>query len=636
MKQMLLAGLVLVVTVALAPQAHAVMHFTDVYHIQMGMIPVGDSVTVDSLVVTTIDMKPTTYGVTAQEIPGGPYSGVLCYMAGQRPDTVGGVGLECGDLISVVGRVAEYTASSAAGTLTEIDYCKVTIMQKGFGEQSPVLKSCKDLGYITADSVCAEPWEGVWLQVDTVKVTAHLTFGEWLVTEAHAHAGACRDTIKIDDKLVDPTLPRPNIGDTLALIKGVLWYEYDTYRLCPRGVGDVTYIGLPPGPNLVVAYPTSNTKIDLLFDQGLDKTSAEDESNYGLSSQTAITLATLDTNDDRLVHLTTAAQPATQLDKLTACDVESGYGVPQDSCQYYDFRAGICPISFVQTPSAGDTSQCVNQQVTVTGIVSTPTTAFGGEYFIQKRSGGPWNGIYVYQFTNSFLAGDSVVVSGAVQEYFGMTELVGIDYQQRIPVAAPVKISTVAPSAITTGSPTAESYEGVMVKLDSVDVFSLFDIHGEFTVGEGTDSVWIGTHGVYTYVPGIGSVITVQGPLDYAYGYHKIQPRGDADIVVIQACPAGVAPSDLRLSLSQNTPNPFGAETSIRFAVPAKTRVSLAVYDVTGRLVSSVYNQMMEPGEYHATWNGRDSAGSLVGPGVYFIRLATPERSLEKKMVYTR
>jgi hypothetical protein len=637
MKQVLLvAAVAMVAALALAPQASATLHVTDVYHVQMGMIPVGDSVSVDSLIVTTIDKKPTTFGVTAQEIAGGPYCGVMVYMGYQKPDTVGGVGLEVGDLISVVGVVAEYTAGSLAGTVTEIDFVHVTLVQEDYGEVAPIIMSCQDLGYLLADSTCAEQWEGAWLALDTVVVTAHLTYAEWLVSEAHGHAGACRDTMKIDDKIVDPTLPRPNVGDTLALIRGACSYEYDTYRLWPRDDSDIVYIGLPPGPNVVVAYPTASTKINVLFDQGLLEASAEDVNNYALSSGTAITLATLDGTDEKLVHLTTGAQPATQLDVLTVCDVMSGFSVPQESCQTYEFRAGICPISFVQTPSAGDTSQCVGDQVTVTGIVSSPTAAFGGEYFLQTRSAGPWNGIYVYQFTNTFNAGDSVVVSGIVQEYYGMTELVSLDYQLRPSTGKPVKIKTVTPATIKTGSATAESYEGTMVQLDSVEVYSLFDTHGEWTVGEGTDSVWIGTHGVYTYVPGIGSIVTVKGPLDYAYGNHKIQPRDSSDIVEIWTCSAGVTPTELSLNLYQNTPNPFGAETSIRFAVPSKSRVSLAVYDVNGRLVNSILDRKAEAGEYRATWNGRDSAGAQVSPGVYFIRLATPYRALEKKMVYVR
>jgi hypothetical protein len=639
MKQLALVAVVLSF-LAFVPQASAVIHDTTIYEIQMGNIPLGDSVRVDSVIVTALDLKPTTYGFTAQEIPGGPYSGILVYSGGIRPDTLGGgVGVVPGDMVTVVGRYAEYTTGS--GTVSEIDLPTITIVQKGYGELAPQLMSCADL----ADSLptgpdFGEPWEGVWLAIDTVVVVEHFAsaFKEWTVREAHNHPGlvGTNDVVRIDDKLVDPTLPWANVGDTLALIKGAFSFEYSTYRMWPRADSDVVYLGLPPGPNVVVAYPVDNNKIDIVFDRSLNKASAEDINNYGLSSGTAVLSGLLDASNDALVHLTTDPQPVSQLDVLTACDVESGFGVAMDSCMTYSFRAGITPISFVQTPSAGDTSQCDGQQVTVAGIVTSPTAAFGGPYFMQTRAGGPWSGIYVYQFTNTFFAGDSVVVSGIVQEYYNMTELVSVDYQKRIPVAAPVNVSKVDCGTVKTGAPAAESYEAVMVEVDSVDVCSLFDLNGEWLVKEGTDTLMIGTHGTYTYIPGIGSVVSVKGPLEFYFAQFKIQPRSDADIVVVEACPAGVDPKELSLNLFQNRPNPFGAETSIRFSIPAKTHVSLAVYDVNGRLVTSVYEQDLAPGEYHAVWNGRDSNGSGVSSGVYFVRLATPQRTLEKKMVYVK
>jgi flagellar hook assembly protein FlgD len=92
----------------------------------------------------------------------------------------------------------------------------------------------------------------------------------------------------------------------------------------------------------------------------------------------------------------------------------------------------------------------------------------------------------------------------------------------------------------------------------------------------------------------------------------------------------------LSLALSQNAPNPFGMETSIKFVVPLKAQVDLSVYDVSGRLVKSVYNGITDPGQHAARWDGRDGFGASVSPGVYFIRLATPEQSIEKKMVFVK
>jgi hypothetical protein len=636
MKQVgLLASLVVLASLALAAQASAVINETDIYHVQGGYFVVGDTVRVDSVVVTAIDLKPTTYALMIEERARGPYSGIMAYLAGIRPDTLLG-GIHIGDMITVKGIYTEYAAGSAAGTVSEIDYCTVTMVQAGYGELAPVLMSCHDIGELVTDSTCAEKWEGVMIAVDTVKCVQTLTFGEWRVVEAHGHAGTCgKDTLRIDDKLVDPTLARPSVGDTLALIRGALSYEYNQYRVWPRADSDVVYVGLPPGPNLFLAHTLSNTKIEVLFDRDLQKASAETKTNYFLNSGTAITAAVQDVNNAALVHLTTAAQPATQLDVLTACDIKSAFGVPMDSCQTYSFRAGITPISFIQTPAAGrgDTTQCYGEQVTTTGIVTSANATFFGPYFIQNRSAGPWSGIYVYQFTTSnLIPGDSVVVSGIVTEYYGMTEFTSLDYQQRIPVAAPVKIKKVSPSMIVAGSPTAEAYEGSMVKVDSALIFTGLDIHNEWRIGTGADSVWVAHRAAYTYIPLVGCLANVQGPLDYYFGY-AIQPRTNADITEFGA---GVTPGTLSLRLAQNAPNPFGIETTIKFTVPSQMKANLAVYDVAGRLVRSVYDGVAAPGEHSAKWNGRDDFGSNVSPGVYFIKLATPEQSIEKKMVLVK
>jgi hypothetical protein len=624
------------VSLALVPQASALVNDTDIYHVQGGYFVVGDTVRVDSVVVTAIDLKPSTYALMIEERARGPFSGIMAYLSGVRPDTLLG-GVHIGDMITVKGIYTEYAASSPSGTVSEIDYCTVTMVQAGYGELAPVFLSCHDIGEIVTDSTCAERWEGVMIAVDTVKcVQNNLAFGEWRVVEAHSHAGTCgRDTLRIDDKLVDPTLGRPAVGDTLTLIRGVLSYEYGQYRVWPRADSDVVYLGLPPGPNLFVAYPLSNTKLDVLFDRDLQKASAETKANYFLNSGTSITAALQDVNNAALVHLTTAAQPATQLDVLTACDILSGVGVPMDSCETYSFRAGITPISFIQTPGAGmgDTSQCYGQQVTTTGIVTSSNATFFGPYFIQNRSAGPWSGIYVYQFTTSnLIPGDSVVVSGIVTEYYGATEFTSLDYQQRIPIAAPVKIRKVSPSMIVAGSPTAESYEGSMVRVDSAFIYQVLDVHNEWKIGTGTDSVWVAHRAAYTYVPTLGCKANVQGPLDYYFGY-AIQPRTNADITEFGA---GVTPGTLSLRLAQNAPNPFGIETTIKFTVPSGMKANLAVYDVSGRLVRSVYDGVAAPGEHSAKWDGRDDFGSNVSPGVYFIKLATPEKSIEKKMVLVK
>ena len=91
-----------------------------------------------------------------------------------------------------------------------------------------------------------------------------------------------------------------------------------------------------------------------------------------------------------------------------------------------------------------------------------------------------------------------------------------------------------------------------------------------------------------------------------------------------------------RLSLVQNVPNPFNPRTVIAFDVPERSAVSLAVYDVTGRRVTTLLNDVMDAGAWEVAWDGRDERGAEAGSGVYFYVLETGELRLTRKMVLMR
>jgi hypothetical protein len=89
-------------------------------------------------------------------------------------------------------------------------------------------------------------------------------------------------------------------------------------------------------------------------------------------------------------------------------------------------------------------------------------------------------------------------------------------------------------------------------------------------------------------------------------------------------------------TLRQNYPNPFNPRTTIRFTLPSKTRASLRVYDVSGRLVKTLVVGDLKSGPYAFDWDGTDNRGGRVASGVYFYRLKTNERSATRKMVLLR
>lgn len=88
-----------------------------------------------------------------------------------------------------------------------------------------------------------------------------------------------------------------------------------------------------------------------------------------------------------------------------------------------------------------------------------------------------------------------------------------------------------------------------------------------------------------------------------------------------------------KLQLSQNAPNPFSTETTVRFAVPTASPVSLQVFDVTGRKVATLVDRAMDAGAHSVVWNGRDDSGSAVATGVYLVRLQAAGETVTSEMV---
>jgi len=86
-----------------------------------------------------------------------------------------------------------------------------------------------------------------------------------------------------------------------------------------------------------------------------------------------------------------------------------------------------------------------------------------------------------------------------------------------------------------------------------------------------------------------------------------------------------------KFDLSQNFPNPFNPSTKINFAVPYRSFVTLKVYDMNGREVSVLLNQMQNAGTYQFDFN----AGNLTS-GTYFYKLETADFTQTKKLILVK
>ena len=88
---------------------------------------------------------------------------------------------------------------------------------------------------------------------------------------------------------------------------------------------------------------------------------------------------------------------------------------------------------------------------------------------------------------------------------------------------------------------------------------------------------------------------------------------------------AGVGSAPKETALMPVRPNPAPGRATVSFALSHAGPVELALYGVDGRRVRDLVHESREPGVYQLTWDGRDNAGQMSRPGLYFVRLQTPQ-----------
>jgi hypothetical protein len=83
-------------------------------------------------------------------------------------------------------------------------------------------------------------------------------------------------------------------------------------------------------------------------------------------------------------------------------------------------------------------------------------------------------------------------------------------------------------------------------------------------------------------------------------------------------------------SLSQNHPNPFNPTTTIRFAIPRVSSVTLKIFDILGREIKTLVSEELEAGYFAVRWRPD------VPSGTYICRLQAGDFTEARKMILTR
>lgn len=92
-------------------------------------------------------------------------------------------------------------------------------------------------------------------------------------------------------------------------------------------------------------------------------------------------------------------------------------------------------------------------------------------------------------------------------------------------------------------------------------------------------------------------------------------------------------PEVIKTSLAQNYPNPFNPTTTINYSIAAEGNTELAVYNIKGQKVRTLIDENKESGHYKVVWDGTDNNKKQVSSGIYFYKLTTGKKVLNKKML---
>jgi len=189
-------------------------------------------------------------------------------------------------------------------------------------------------------------------------------------------------------------------------------------------------------------------------------------------------------------------------------------------CAVAAFGLTVYDVQYSETgPSSYDGSV-----VTVSGVV-TAVGHSGDKYFIADAEGGPWRGVYVYDW-NHVALGDYVTLEGEVDEYYDFTEIKNVsslDVDSTGPVPDPY-----VTNCLTADS--SEALEGVLVTV--LDAMVVDDTEGEWYIADESGTLKVTDGFDYSYSPSVGdSIESITGTIFYDWGEFSIEPRSDDDIV---------------------------------------------------------------------------------------------------------
>ncbi|MCP4581138.1 MAG: hypothetical protein GY839_05935 [candidate division Zixibacteria bacterium] len=458
-----------------------------------------------------------------------------------------------GDLVEVFATVSEYEGLTELVAVTGITILDTNV---DLPETTSVLVSDFD----DDCSWTTEPYEGLLVKIENV--TCLSEFGDyedfWITDDVSSDSILISNYLYYSDPALAPAVP-PATDVQYASVIGILRWEIlddvgGVWSIEPRFGDDFEVLVIPP-PIVLAAYPGDQSSLCVLFDHDMDQASVENVGNYSIFSGLSITAAVQDPSNVRKVILSTAGQTDGLLDSVTVENVQDQGGETL-VYQRVAFRQGFTPISQLQFSSGPgpDTtwpSDMMGEMVTVKGFITADSSSFNHNNWWISDNNTEFNGVLMYlnvSVAHTWLPelGDTIIVSGFVDEYYGETELhTGYDFQFDNMVLVSDQGSdpepmymgyTTAEHVYNNQLPLSEELEGVFCKLcdsllvaadpnDTADPYDHFLV--SLTTGDTLSLEGLGSHRTYT-IPATGTTLTgLTGIHRWRYGIWRLVPRAD-------------------------------------------------------------------------------------------------------------
>jgi hypothetical protein len=619
---------------------------------------VGDTLTFNAIVTAPTGLFYAGAGVKfiMADRHGGPWSGLLSY----DPDSTAFPVLIPGDEIAVTGYISEYVTGTDGANMTELFITEeIQILSIG----NPVPEPVKCATGILLDEWTAEQFGTVFVTCDSATLVYEADAnGVWGIDDGSGLA-----LVDDDSDSLYGTYEEPPVGAFLEKVTGWLYHHdyYSTlglgwYYIEPLGPSSIVVGGIPPVIRSTMRDPGAPTSSDdvtvsaeITDDSGVDQNNVFLHYEVGTRQFVDVLMTTV---DDTLYSAAIPAQAEGSVVTyfLSAMDDSGGVSVDPDTSLsmyfYYVKDTALTPYEVQYTPYTAGDSPYEDYELTLSGICTADTQFYDG-FYLQGESG-QWHGIFVEHTDFLPLMGDEVQVTGTVQEDYNRTQVEDVTDVQVLSSGNPLPDPVLVPTGeLGTGTPTAESYEGVLLRVEDVEVTSLLS-YGEWEMDDGSgpyladDRCWypytsdpadpdttkeILTVGWgFTHIVGIG---------DYTFSTYKLQPRSADDFGVYHSVPAEeggprVAPT---FALRPCYPNPAGREgTTISYRLPQHARAQLVVYNARGQVIKVLADAEQPAGTHTVGWDGTDMSGSRVPTGIYMYRLKAGPQIASRRIVFVR